>query len=157
AGAVGRDAVFVLTPQAERRPDLRPDGVAAALAAGDLDDPSAHAAVLMPHAARADEAPVVVRVGPCAHHDARHGARRRVMRSACGSGSRDRQPQRHEEPDSHLSHPPQTDDIEHLLIEDVHPKSGAMWLSSEHLQTRRGAPLPWYGMRLLLSIFILLA
>ena len=68
AGAVVRDAVLVLAPQAERRADLRAGGVAAALTAGDHDDPAADVVALVPHAARADDARVVIRMGPLAHH-----------------------------------------------------------------------------------------
>ena len=53
AGAVVRGAVLVLAPQAERRADLLADGVAAALAARDHDDPAADAEALVPDAARA--------------------------------------------------------------------------------------------------------
>ena len=78
ARAVVRDAVLVLAPQAERRADLGAGGVAAALAAGDHDDPAAHVIALMPDAARADDARVVVRMGPLAHHVDLHGLVGRV-------------------------------------------------------------------------------
>ena len=68
AGAVVRRAVLVLAPEAERGADLGADGVAAALAARDHDDPAADAELLVPDAARADDARVVVRMGPLAHH-----------------------------------------------------------------------------------------
>ena len=80
AGAVVRDAVLVLAPQAERRADLRAGGVAAALAAGDHDDPALDVVALMPDAARADDARVVVRMGPLAHHVDLHGLVGRVRR-----------------------------------------------------------------------------
>src|SRR3954447_16382697 len=50
AGAVVRDAILVLAPQAKRRADLGADGVAAALTARDLDDPAADAVALVPDA-----------------------------------------------------------------------------------------------------------
>ena len=63
-----RDAVLVLAPQAERRADLGAGGVAAALAARDHDDPALDVVALVPDAARPDDARVVVRMGPLAHH-----------------------------------------------------------------------------------------
>ena len=89
-----RDAVLVLAPQPERRADLGADGVAAALAARDHDDPAPDAELLVPHAARADDARVVVRMGPFAHHVDLHrvvgGVRRRRRRaSGCRHGDRD--------------------------------------------------------------------
>ena len=68
ARAVMGDAVLVLAPQAELRADLGAGGVAAALAARDHDDPAADVVAVMPDAARADDAGVVVRMGPFAHH-----------------------------------------------------------------------------------------
>ena len=75
-----RDAVLVLAPQAERRADLGAGRVAAALAAGDHDDPAPDVVALMPDAARADDARVVVRMGPLAHHVDLHGLVGRVRR-----------------------------------------------------------------------------
>ena len=77
ARAVVRDAVLVLAPQAELGADLGAGGVAAALAAGDHDDPAAHVVALVPDAARADDAGVVVRMGPLAHHVDLHRVRPR--------------------------------------------------------------------------------
>ena len=93
ARAVVRDAVLVLAPQAELGADLGAGGVAAALAAGDHDDPAAHVVALVPDAARADDAGVVVRMGPLAHHVDLHrfvrGVRRRLR--PLGRGGQDRQ------------------------------------------------------------------
>src|SRR4029078_4351573 len=68
ARAVVGDTVLVLAPEPERRPNLLADGVAAALAARDHDDPAADVEALVPDAARADDARVVVRMGPLSQH-----------------------------------------------------------------------------------------
>ena len=92
ARAVVRRAVLVLAPEAERRADLGADGVAAALAARDHDDPALDAELLVPDAARADDARVVVRMGPLAHHVDLHRVVDRVRRRRhrASRGRRDR-------------------------------------------------------------------
>ena len=79
ARAVVRGPVFVLAPEPESGSDLGADCVAAALAAGDHDDPAADAVPLVPDAARADDARVVVRVGPLAQDVELDGAACRVL------------------------------------------------------------------------------
>ena len=104
-----RDAVLVLTPQAERRADLGGHGVAAALAAGDHDDPALDAVALVPHAARPDDAGVVVGMGPFAHDVDLHGLVGRVRRRAGAAGtapSSDRQGRHRTTPNRLTSLPP---------------------------------------------------
>ncbi len=113
AGAVVRDAVLVLAPQPERRADLGADGVAAALAAGDHDDPAADAVALVPDPARPDDAGVVVGMGPLAHHVDLHRLRRLVRRLR---GHGERQPDRHQHGQSNPEalHPSLPHSFEHL-------------------------------------------
>ena len=117
AAAVVRDAVLVLAPQAERRADLAAGGVAATLTARDHDDPALGVVPLVPHAARADDARVVIRMGPLAHHVDLHGLAGRVRRR----GSRRDHPQRDRRGQQHrrTSRPPHTrtpsNDIEQRL------------------------------------------
>ncbi len=103
AGAEVRDAVLVLAPEAERRADLGADGVAAALAAGDHDDPALDAVALVPDAARPDDARVVVRVRPLAEHVELDGAGGRVP--VGGQGGRRRREHRGPDRDQHRKQP----------------------------------------------------
>ena len=113
ARAVVGDAVLVLAAQPERRADLRADRVAAALATGDHDDPAADAVALVPDPARADDAGVVVGMGPLAHHVDLHRVRG-LVRPLGGHG--DRQPDRHQHGQSNPEalHPSLPHSFEHL-------------------------------------------
>jgi hypothetical protein len=102
AGPEVRDAVLVLAPQAERRADLGADGVAAAFAAGHHDDPAADAVAVVPDAAGADDARVVVGMGPLAHHVDLDRLGRRVGDRLRGRSEQDGGHCRHD--DEHASH-----------------------------------------------------
>ena len=105
AGAVVGDAVLVLAAEAERRADLGADGVAAALAARDHDDPALGVVALVPDTARADDARVVVRMRPLAEHVQLDGPRGRVpVGRRCGRRHGHRGRGHDEEPQEPLQH-----------------------------------------------------